>query len=574
MFDRFKTIGGRATGIAGRGAGVAVLAAFLSFSILPALASVDQEEEARKPYGAYLAGLHARATMDIGAAADYHQQALELDPDNLSLLARTFSLCIADGQYDCAGRVAARMEKLDRIDSLVRLYRFLELAHAGKFKKGRDYLEQVGDAGVYALFKPFFSAWMAAEEGKKDQAVAILEELLQKESFRDFKKFHAGLLYEHLGNDTRAEELYVDSLGALGALTLRTVEAYGLLLARQGRKDSARELFQNYLEKAPDNETLKARMEQLEKDKLPDHHIRGFRDGIAEIFYSAATFLMQDNIRTPATLYLRYGEYMRRDFPEADFLLSQIFEIDEYYEGALESLQNIKKDDILYYQASLQQAWIYEKTGDLEKAVSMLRDLAKAFPERHTIFGVLGDIYRINNMFAEAAEAYDRLVESIPEPEEKHWTVFYTRGIVLEREKRWKEAEKDFLKALELRPEQPQVLNYLAYSWVDRGMNVQKARVMLEKAAELRPHDGYIIDSLGWALFKMGEHSRAVEVLEKAVMLQADDWAINDHLGDAYWAVGRRNEARFQWRHALSLKPEDDKIPEIKNKIRHGTSSK
>ncbi|WP_321393128.1 tetratricopeptide repeat protein [Emcibacter sp.] len=574
MFDRIKTIGGGATIFFRRGARIALLTAVLFVCSMTAQANVEQEEEAPKPYGAYLAGLHARATMDIGAAATYHQQALELDPDNLSLLARTFSLCIADGQYDCAGQVAEHMVELDRADSLIRLYQFLEVVKKGHFDKARKFLVQVGDAGVYALFKPLFEAWMFAKEGDKEEAARVLEELLQKDSFKNFKKFQAGLVYEYMGNDARAEELYVDSLGSLDALTLRTVEAYGLLLARVGREDSASELFTNYLDKAPDNETLKLRLEQLEKGNLPARHVKSYQDGIAEIFFAASTFLMQDNIRTPATLYLRYGKYMREDFAEADFLLGQIFEIDEYYDGALAVLQNIKKKDILYYQARMQQAWIYDKTGDLEKAVSILRSLAKEFPDKHQLFGVLGDLYRMNNRFADAAGAYDRLIESIPEPEAKHWTVFYTRGIVLEREKRWKDAEMDLLKALELRPDQPQVLNYLAYSWVDRGLNVDQARGMLEKAAELRPHDGYIIDSLGWALFKMGEHSRAVEVLEKAVMLQADDWAINDHLGDAYWAVGRRNEARFQWRHALSLKPEDDKITEIKNKIKHGNASK
>ncbi|MFC7049683.1 tetratricopeptide repeat protein [Emcibacter nanhaiensis] len=574
MFDRIKTIGGGATRTTGRWARIALLTALLSGSSMVAQANVDQVEEDKKPYGAYLAGLHARATMDIGAAADYHQQALELDPDNLSLLARTFSLCIADGQYDCASRVADHLVELDRADSLIRLYQFLELARDKRFKKAREYLEQVGDAGVYSLFKPLFSAWMAAEDGDEKQASAVLEELLQKDSFRDFKKFHAALIYEFTGNDARAEELYVDALGSLGALTLRTVEAYGMLLAREGREDAARELFLNYLEKAPDNETLKLRLDQLEKGKLAKHHIDNYRDGMAEIFYSAATFLMQDNIRTPATLYLRYGKYMRKDFPEADFLLGQIFEIDEYYDGALEVLQNIKKKDHLYYQSRMQQAWIYEKIGELDKAVAMLRDLAREFPDKHQLFGVMGDLYRMNNRFAEAADAYDKLIKSFGEPEEKHWAAFYTRGIVLEREQRWDEAEKDFLKALELRPDQPQVLNYLAYSWVDRGINVDKARAMLEKAVELRPHDGYIVDSLGWALFKMGEHGRAVEVLEKAVMLQADDWAINDHLGDAYWAVGRKNEARFQWRHALSLNPDDEKVSEIKNKIKHGNSSR
>lgn len=203
-------------------------------------------------------------------------------------------------------------------------------------------------------------------------------------------------------------------------------------------------------------------------------------------------------------------------------------------------------------------------------AVQAMKDLSARFPEKDEIYGALGDLYRMHSRFNEAAVEYTRLIDTIGEPEERHWSLFYTRGIVLEREKRWADAERDFRKALDLRPEQPQVLNYLAYSWVDQGMRYDEARKMLERAVEIRPYDGYIVDSLGWALFRMGDIAEAVKILEKAVLLQTDDWAINDHLGDVYWHVGRKNEARFQWRHALSLRPDEENIPLIKTKIKHG----
>jgi nucleoid-associated protein YgaU len=142
--------------------------------------------------------------------------------------------------------------------------------------------------------------------------------------------------------------------------------------------------------------------------------------------------------------------------------------------------------------------------------------------------------------------------------------------VSFERSKRWPEAESDFRTALELNPDQPQVLNYLGYSWVDRGANLDEALNMIKKAVDARPNDGYIVDSLGWAYYRLARFEEAVTALETAVQLRAEDPVINDHLGDAYWKVGRQREAMFQWAHARDLDPEEEDLPEILAKLQHG----
>ena len=151
-----------------------------------------------------------------------------------------------------------------------------------------------------------------------------------------------------------------------------------------------------------------------------------------------------------------------------------------------------------------------------------------------------------------------------------HWLFFYNRGIALERSKIWKRAEKDFLKALELQPEHPYVLNYLGYSWVEKGINIERAKKMIERAVEQRQDDGYIVDSLGWVLYRLGDYFASVKHLERAIRLRPSDPVINDHLGDAYWQAGRKLEARFQWRRALGLNPNEDLIPAIQAKLENG----
>ena len=530
----------------------------------------DVKQIADQPYGEYLAGLHAASHHDIRAAADFHEKALMLDPDNQMILRKSFVIFIADARYDAALKVAHKLAALDISDSMVEMFLFLEHLKGGAHEAALASLDSMGNAGVYGLFKPLFQSWILLVQGKTELAEENIRKSLDNKGFVDFKKFHAGLFYDYLGKTQLAEEIYSQSLIVQGAMSRRTVEAYGILLRRLGREADARQLYQNYLEKLPNNVSLQQAMADLDDGEEARPYITSEKDAVAEIFHTAANFLMQDDIRLPAITYLRFAEYLKSDFYMADYMLAQIFEADKYYHGALESYGKIPSSHALYYRAKLRKAWIFEKMDRLDEAIEVMENLSRQFPEEREILASLGDINRMHSRFDAAEGAYSHYIDSIKTFKEAHWSIFYTRGIVFEQAKKWDLAEADFLKALELRPDQPQVLNYLAYSWVDMGINIDKAKKMLERAVELRPYDGYIIDSLGWALYRLGDMPKAVEYLEKAVLLQTDDWAINDHLGDAYWAVGRKIEARFQWRHALSLKPDEDLIAKIRAKIKDG----
>jgi len=524
----------------------------------------------KQPYGDYLAGLHAVIHSDLRAAAEFHEKALALDPDNKMILKKAFMVFISDGRYDLAKKVADKLAELNVSDSMVQMFLFLEKAKSKEYDAALLALDKLGNAGVYGLFKPLFKSWILLAQGKSVEAETTINTLLKTKGFKGFKQFHAGLFYDFTGKSQLAEDLYSTSLIVPGAMSLRIVEAYGELLRRLGRAKDARQLYVNYLEKAPDNAILKQALYDVDHDAPAAFFIKSENDAMAEIFYSAANFLMQDDVRTPATVYLRFANYMKPDFYLADFLLGQIFEVEKYFDGALEQFDHISQKHPLYIIARLQMAWTYEKMGQLDKAIDVMTKLSVEFPDNSKILSSLGDIYRMHNHFKEAETYYSQYIGNLKTLEEKNWSIFYTRGIVYEQDNKWALAEADFLKALELHPDQPQVLNYLAYSWVDKGKNIKKAQKMLERAAELRPYDGYIIDSLGWAMYRIGDMTKAVEYLEKAVLLQTDDWAINDHLGDAYWAVGRKYEAKFQWRHALSLKPDEALVAKIRSKIRDG----
>jgi Flp pilus assembly protein TadD len=205
-----------------------------------------------------------------------------------------------------------------------------------------------------------------------------------------------------------------------------------------------------------------------------------------------------------------------------------------------------------------------------EQAFELLESQAAAEPERIQALVQLGNLLRGDEQYDRAERAYTRAVERLGTPERDNWTLVYARGIVHERIKQWPQAEADFFKALELEPEQPLVLNYLGYSWVDKGVRLDEARGMLDRAVAARPNDGYIVDSMGWVHYRLGEYAQAVASLERAVELEPGDPVINDHLGDAYWRVGRQREARYQWRTVLALAPEPDLKARIETKLQQG----
>jgi Flp pilus assembly protein TadD len=246
-------------------------------------------------------------------------------------------------------------------------------------------------------------------------------------------------------------------------------------------------------------------------------------------------------------------------------------------------LQEIKQDDAAIHgydavpaaspmreSAEIQAAIELDATGKKDEAMARMKAIVAAHPNDPEAWSALGSLQRSGKNFADAAKSYDKAIELVGTPDRAHWALFYFRGISFERSKQWPKAEADFKEALELYPEQPLVLNYLGYSWVDQGINLDEAFKMLRRAVDLKPTDGYIVDSLGWAHFRLGHFAEATLELEKAIELKPADPVVNDHLGDAYWRVDRKTEAHFQWNHARDMGPEPEDLPNILKKIESG----
>ena len=286
--------------------------------------------------------------------------------------------------------------------------------------------------------------------------------------------------------------------------------------------------------------------------------------------FGIASALTEESSIDIALIYVQLTLYANSNLTIARSLLGDIYSDTKRREKAIESYEMVPPDSPLRRNADIHIADNLDKLDRVDEAREKLKALIARYPEDRLPLMVMGNLLRNREKFAEASEYYGKAISLIPEVTQNHWRVFYSRGITYERSKQWPKAEADFLKALELFPDQPLVLNYLGYSWVEQGQNLQRAMKMIRKAVELRANDGYIVDSLGWAHYKLKEFDDAVRYLEQAVELRPDDPTINDHLGDALWRVGRRLEARFQWGHAKNLKPEPDALKKIEQKLKDG----
>lgn len=523
-----------------------------------------------QPFGEYLAGRHALFNNQYDVAADNYLEAIMQDPENIELMQFSLSVFVAAGRFEDALNVNESLKELEAQNDVSYILDFFSKTKNGTYDEALSSIDTLSNTGIMNLVKPFFLSWIDAAKGSSLEIDTLANTFDDGNNFNFFNYFQTGLIYEYLGDFNKAESFYSRGLNEKGLLNLRAVEAYGRILKKNGKTEKAISILEDYIDQAPANEQLKATLIKVRNDEEFAPFVSSLDEGFAEIFYTVSTILMQDNVKSIATNFLQYAAFFKPEFPLVHFLQAQIFENEDFYRGAQNEFDKIKSDSPLYFQSKLQRAWLYNDMDRPEETISALLKLEEEYPDNREVLNSIAEFYRMNERFAEAIPAYSKVIDNIQEENVRDWIIYYTRRIVFDQEKRWAEAEKDFKKALEIRPEQPMVLNYLAYSWVDRGLNFIEAKKMLIRAVELRPNDGYIVDSLGWALYKMGDYEEAVPILERAAQLETQDWAINDHLGDAYWTVGRKNEARFQWRHALSLSPDEDKIDLIKSKIKDG----
>jgi tetratricopeptide (TPR) repeat protein len=512
------------------------------------------------PTGSYLAGQQALMAMQTGQASRYLRDALTGEFDHPQVVQTALIAFAANGQVADAANAARHMIRLDPNNELAHLIIATEQLKQGKFDAVISGLEDVGADSFAGITGSILRAWALVGQGQLDEGLKSLEPVAAN-GLDDFLVFHRALMADVAGDRTQALE-FARKAHEVDPYVARIVEAYARMLGNAGRFDEAEKVVGAFASEGLTHPLVTSVAASISANRAPGVFAPDVQTGAAEMFHGIGVALARERNRELALVFLRLGLYLD---PRADVIA---LVLGQFLDGAGEHVAaNTLYDGVpagspLKPTAVVRVAENLDAMGDRDEALRRLGNIVKANPTDVDALSVLGDLQRTNKQYAEAAETYTQALNVVPGDAPGDWRFYYVRGIAYERNKEWPKAEADFKRALELRPDQPQVLNYLGYSWVDQGMNLTEALEMIEKAVAAAPNDGYIIDSLGWAFYRLGRYEEAVAALEQAVILRPNDPEINDHLGDAYWRAGRKLEARFQYNIAVAVDTEDGTVRE------------
>jgi len=542
----------------------------ISALLIGPFAAAAEIEPGQTSFGNYLAGRHAQAENDLTAATYYLGAALAQAPEAPDLLRRTFILMTIEGRIEEALTLAKRLLRYNPKVPIANLALAVEDLKRGRYKDLQNRLKTQPKGGLNGFTAPLLSAWGYAGLNKFDAALAALAPLAKHKGSKALHDMHRALVIQFAGKPDKAEAALIKLTKDEILSSFRLVQHLGQLYERQGKRDAASALYQRYARENAGSTLLEFATNRLATKRNPRKQISTVQDGAAEAMFSISNSLRQQSAQETAMVLGRFALYLKPVFPITQVMVAGILEGTDRLAEANAIYQAVPKDSPFRELSTLRLAVNLNKMGQTDDAFEVLKAIAKRRTTDPQPLIQMGDVLRREERWDEAIVAYDRAIQRIGRLRAEHWRVLYTRGIALERADRWPDAERDFLKALEFESDQPYVLNYLGYSWIDKGLHLQRAQEMIRKAVSLRPNDGYIVDSLGWAYFRVGSFAKAVGELERAVEYRPEDPVINDHLGDAFWRVGRWTEARFQWQRALSLKPSKTIINAIKKKLNQG----
>ena len=519
--------------------------------------------------GAYLAAQIAGADNDFREAAHWFTRALLAAPDDQSLMEGAIAAQIGAGNLDAAIAVAGRLKAAGAKSPTAEVMLIADEAKRGDFAALQQ-KPQDGRTGAM-LLDGLVNAWAELGTGQMSEALDAFDTMAKTEGLKGFSLFHKALALASAGDFEGAEDIMSgEAAGAIAAMRRGTV-AHAQILSQLERNPDAIAVLDKAFPGDTDPAIRDLRTRLSAGEVVPFDIVRNVTDGLAEVFFTLGLALNGEASDAFTLQYARVAIYLRPDHAEAILLAGAMLENLQQYDLATEAYAMVPQSDGGFFAAEIGRARTLQGAGKLDAAIEVLNGQIRRNPDQLSVHLALADTLRGAERWAEATEAYDKTIALIPQPATPgFWPVYYSRAIVLERQKLWDRAEADFRKALELAPDQPQVLNYLGYSYLERGENYDEALSMIERAVAQSPDSGYIIDSLAWGYFLAGRYADAVEPMEKASLLEPVDPTVTDHLGDVYWAVGRKLEANFQWRRALSFNPTDELATRIRRKLEIG----
>lgn len=521
-----------------------------------------RDPQLKKSYGAYVAGRVAHLRKNFNAAANFYMEALKDDPTNQELINSVYLLLVSKGRVSEAAKYARISLANGDKNNFIYIILMTDDMKEKKFAEAEKDLNELSGPVYDQFIVPLLSAWTyVGREGDAEQnrkkALAKLQVLKKEPSFRAMYNFHAGMINDFYGKNDEAQKNYEVIVNEESLeMSFRSLQIITNFYLRTNQKDKAVELVKRY----HDDKILADMLSRLVKNvetanpKKVKPIVVDANVGLSEALFSIASTLRQGAAGVDlAHMFISLSVYANPKYDLAKLLLADILESREMYAEANDIYDEIDKSSEAYYTVQLKKASNLVLMDDYKSAELLLKTMTLEGYNNYQLFLDLGDVLRVNGKHSEAIEYYEKALKRAGKVTSEHWVLFYAMGISYEQDNQWDKAEKSFLKALELSQNHYLVLNYLGYSWLKQGKNVEEAFGMIVEAYNQSPSDGHILDSLGWAFYRLGKYDQAVEYMEKAAEIEPANAVICEHLGDAYWLAGRKNEAGFQWNHVLVM---------------------
>lgn len=531
--------------------------------------------------GAYLAGRAAAGDNHMDLAVAYFRQASAFNiPDKTmsnDLQHDILIMSLVDGNFKEAVEQANSIKDEPSRDHFYHLTLATDDFTKNKYENVKKHLKFKNPSELENITSGLLNAWAVFGSGDRNKAINSLKKLRGPVSYDIFVNYHMALMSDIAGKKQDAERYYSKALanrraGIASPDTYeRVINAYASFQSRNNNKEGALKTIQIGEQNFSGRNVFKNMRIQLEKNLPLDMLVKTPQDGAGEALYNIGTSVKGELSENFTLLYLQLALALR---PQNDATLYQIASIlsqTSSKDKAIDFYKKIAPNSFYSDDAKTGLAFNLVDLNDTEGAIKLLTELEQKYPDDQAISLALAGTYLTKTKdYGKAVEVMDRAIAHITDVKKRDWFLYNIRGMAEERSNLWDKAEADFRKALELSPDQPDVLNYLGYSLIVRNEKLDEALKMVKRAVALSPQNGEIVDSLGWAYFKLGRYDDAVITLEQAIKLKPGEATINDHLGDAYWKVGRKLEATYQWKHALAYNPEPEDIAKIEEKLKVG----
>ncbi|WP_291204580.1 tetratricopeptide repeat protein [Hyphomonas sp.] len=533
--------------------------------------SADRPDEARA-YSDFMIARFAALTNDPQVAARHYASAISTAPEDLGVAERAVFSALLAGDYGVAAGLARRANDAGSEAALVRLTLAVDAIARGKTEHAIEIIEASDLRAFNRMIARNLEAWSLLDTEGAAAAEAMLQQNLTGDARLDNATLHMlGLMQAAARNDAGAIQTF-DRIWASGARLAVGAEAYAELLAASGERDKAVAILDQFRTEVGANAALGVLKTRIEAGETITPKRLTTRQGAALAMFLPASALMLQTDDDIASVYFVLAVALDPQLHQARTLLGQSLVQGKRPDAAIRVLSDVPASSPFYAAARGQIAGILLSQERPDEALVVAIEALKIKPERSLRLQV-ADLHRAQERYAEAEALLTEVMLSDEAEGRKDWRVFFLRGASRERQSNWESAETDLKEALAIDPHNANVLNYLGYSWIDRGINLEEGFSLIRQALVLEPQSGHIVDSLGWAHYQLGQYDEAVELLERAVELLPGDPVLNDHLGDAYWKAGRRKEAGFQWSRALKLDPQADDRVVIAQKLVTGLAA-